>query len=114
MAPNSSAHSRESGNPEQHTHSPEALGPRFRGDERGVRKVPEPFPWQQALAIGLGVLRLSPEAFWKMTPREFAAALRGLYGDPAPPLDRVAFDALMARFPDGTAPHPSRRSATSS
>jgi uncharacterized phage protein (TIGR02216 family) len=59
-----------------------------------------PFPWVQALAIGLGVLRLSPEQFWRMTPREFAAALRGLYGDPAPPLDRATLDALATRFPD--------------
>jgi uncharacterized phage protein (TIGR02216 family) len=59
-----------------------------------------PFPWAQALAIGLGVLRLSPEQFWRMTPREFAAALRGLYGDAPPPLDRAAFEALHARFPD--------------
>lgn len=61
---------------------------------------PVPFPWERALAIGLGVLRLSPEEFWKMTPREFAAALRGLYGEPAMPLDRAALDALMLRFPD--------------
>ena len=60
----------------------------------------QPFPWTKALAIGLGQLRLSPEAFWRMTPREFAAALRGLYGDFAAPLDRAAFDALAARFPD--------------
>lgn len=59
----------------------------------------EPFPWPQALAVGLGVLRLSPEQFWRMTPREFAAALRGLYGD-ATPLDRATFDALRKRFPD--------------
>jgi uncharacterized phage protein (TIGR02216 family) len=62
--------------------------------------MPEPFPWARALAIGLGVLRLSPEQFWNMTPREFAAALRGLHGDPAAPLDRAALDALIARFPD--------------
>jgi uncharacterized phage protein (TIGR02216 family) len=64
------------------------------------RMKPEPFPWERALAIGLGVLRLPPEQFWKMTPREFAAALRGLYGEPTAPLDRVRFEALMARFPD--------------
>jgi uncharacterized phage protein (TIGR02216 family) len=34
-----------------------------------------------------------------MTPREFAAALRGLYGGTAP-LDRGTFEALAARFPD--------------
>ena len=60
----------------------------------------DPFPWPQALAIGLGVLRLPPEQFWRMTPREFAAAVRGLYGDFAAPLDRAAFDALAARFRD--------------
>ena len=59
-----------------------------------------PFPWKQALAIGLGVLRLPPEQFWKMTPREFAAALRGLYGEPQMPLDRKAFEALATRYPD--------------
>jgi uncharacterized phage protein (TIGR02216 family) len=59
-----------------------------------------PFPWDRALAVGLGVLRLSPEQFWRMTPRELAAALRGLYGEPAAPLDRAALDALLARFPD--------------
>ena len=62
--------------------------------------MPEPFPWARALAIGLGVLRLSPDEFWNMTPREFAAALHGLHGDPAAPLDRAALDALIARFPD--------------
>jgi len=59
-----------------------------------------PFPWKQALAIGLGVLRLPPEQFWKMTPREFAAALRGLYGDPQTPLDRKTLEKLAARYPD--------------
>ena len=70
---------------------------------------PQPFPWERALAIGLGVLRLSPEQFWKMTPREFAAALRGLYGEPAAPLDRATFDALVARFPDQEAERRSRK-----
>jgi uncharacterized phage protein (TIGR02216 family) len=35
-----------------------------------------------------------------MTPRELAAAMRGLFGEPAAPLDRAAFDDLMRRFPD--------------
>ena len=63
-----------------------------------------PFPWAQALAIGLGVLRFSPEQFWKMTPRELAAALRGLYGEQDAPLDRATLDALAARFPDRRGP----------
>jgi uncharacterized phage protein (TIGR02216 family) len=61
-----------------------------------------PFPWERAMAIGLGVLRLSPEQFWRMTPREFAAALAGLYGEPAAPIDRASFEALAARFPDSS------------
>jgi uncharacterized phage protein (TIGR02216 family) len=60
----------------------------------------QPFPWSQVLAIGLGVLRLPPEQFWRMTPREFAAALRGLYGETAAPMDRGSFEALARRFPD--------------
>ena len=59
-----------------------------------------PFPWEAAMRFGLGVLRLPPAEFWRMTPRELAAALRGLYGDAAAPLDRATFDALRARFPD--------------
>jgi len=59
-----------------------------------------PFPWKQALAVGLGVLRLSPEQFWKMTPREFAAALRGIYGEPQVPFERATLEALAARYPD--------------
>ena len=65
--------------------------------------MPSPFPWERAMAIGLGVLRLSPDQFWAMTPREFAAALRGLYGEPAAPIDRASFDALAKRFPDQSA-----------
>jgi uncharacterized phage protein (TIGR02216 family) len=61
---------------------------------------PQPFPWPQVLAIGLGVLRLPPEQFWHMTPREFAAAVRGLYGAPLAPIDRASFEALVRRFPD--------------
>ena len=61
---------------------------------------PPPFPWPQVLAIGLGVLRLPPEQFWRMTPREFAAALRGLNGERAVPIDRGSFEALARRFPD--------------
>lgn len=56
------------------------------------------------MAAGLGVLRLSPEAFWNMTPRELAAALRGIYVDVATPLDRAAFNALAAKFPDKSGP----------
>ena len=52
------------------------------------------------MAIGFGVLRLSSRDFWLLTPREFAAALHALYGDPAAPMDRAALESLAARFPD--------------
>ena len=32
------------------------------------------------MAMGLGVLRLAPTAFWAMTPRELQAACEGLFG----------------------------------
>ena len=35
------------------------------------------------MAAGFGLLGLAPAAFWAMTPRELAAALRGRFG-PAP------------------------------
>jgi len=61
-----------------------------------------PFPWAEALAIGLGVLRLSPRDFWAMTPVELARAIAGLNGGmPAAPMSRGSLDALIARFPDG-------------
>ncbi len=59
-----------------------------------------PFPWKQAIGFGLGVLRLSPEAFWRMTPRELACAIEALRGPQPAALDRSALSHLMARFPD--------------
>jgi uncharacterized phage protein (TIGR02216 family) len=32
------------------------------------------FPWDDFMRLGLGVLKLSPAAFWAATPREIAAA----------------------------------------
>lgn len=59
-----------------------------------------PFPWKQAIGFGLGVLRLSPDAFWRMTPRELACAIEVVSGPMPQPLDRTAMAELMARFPD--------------
>ncbi|MGA7311563.1 MAG: rcc01693 family protein [Pseudolabrys sp.] len=58
-----------------------------------------PFPWKQATGFGLGVLRLSPEQFWRMTPRELTCAIEAATGRSAP-LDRRAFTDLMKRYPD--------------
>ena len=63
---------------------------------------PRPFPWAEAMAIGLGVLRLSPREFWAMTPVELARAISGLTGGaPTTPMTSDSLAALMARFPDG-------------
>ena len=59
----------------------------------------QPFPWTQAIGFGLGVLKLSPEQFWRMTPRELALAVEALRGR-GTPLARARFDALMKRYPD--------------
>ncbi len=58
-----------------------------------------PFPWKQAIGFGLGVLKLSPEQFWRMTPRELAYAIAAVTGRAAP-LDREALTSLMTRYPD--------------
>lgn len=59
----------------------------------------QPFPWKQAIGFGLGVLRLAPEQFWRMTPRELACAIETVRGAGAA-LDRAGFDQLMKRYPD--------------
>jgi uncharacterized phage protein (TIGR02216 family) len=54
------------------------------------------------MAAGLGLLRLTPTAFWSMTPKELEAALRGLLGraHSDAPLARAALAQMMARYPD--------------
>ncbi|RJF74355.1 rcc01693 family protein [Rhodopseudomonas palustris] len=59
-----------------------------------------PFPWAEAMQFGLGTLRLSPDAFWRMTPRELASALIGARGGVVTPLSRGGLDDLMRRYPD--------------
>jgi uncharacterized phage protein (TIGR02216 family) len=59
-----------------------------------------PFPWDEAIGFGLGVLRLSPAAFWAMTPRELALAITAATGG-ATPLQRSDLTDLMTRYPDG-------------
>ena len=36
---------------------------------------PQPFPWDEVMALAFGVLRWPPETVWRATPRELAAAL---------------------------------------
>jgi uncharacterized phage protein (TIGR02216 family) len=69
-----------------------------------VDKNLKPFPWDEAIGFGLGVLRLSPQAFWAMTPRELALAIRAATSaatSAATPLQRGDLADLMKRYPDG-------------
>ena len=52
------------------------------------------------MAIGFGLLRLSPQAFWAMTPVEFERATRVLRPHRALPPRRGELVALMRDFPD--------------
>lgn len=59
-----------------------------------------PFPWDAAMRFGFGVLRLSPQSFWSMTPRELAHAIRGIKPGASVSISRGAMDELMKTFPD--------------
>jgi uncharacterized phage protein (TIGR02216 family) len=54
-------------------------------------------PWAALLEAGLGRLRLTPEAFWALTPFEIGLMLGG-GGERAMARDELS--RLMARFPD--------------
>ena len=59
------------------------------------------FPWDDALMLGLGVLRWSPKEFWRATPRELLAAWEGLNGGrPTEPAMSRDLQRLMKAFPD--------------
>ncbi|HEY4193852.1 MAG TPA: rcc01693 family protein [Mesorhizobium sp.] len=61
------------------------------------------FPWDDVMAIGFGLLRLSPGAFWAMTPIEFERAMSAVRPARASPPGRADLAALMRAFPDPTA-----------
>jgi uncharacterized phage protein (TIGR02216 family) len=63
------------------------------------------------MQFGFGVLHLSSEAFWRMTPRELAQAIIAVRGRAPAPIERGDFDALMKAFPDGPAVIASQRVA---
>ncbi len=54
------------------------------------------------MEAGLGGLRLPPQVFWAMTPRELEAALRGAFGAgrQASALSRAELAVLMDSYPD--------------
>ncbi len=53
--------------------------------------------WPALMSLGLGHLRLTPDTFWSMTPREFQAALAPRTANP---MTRAALDTLAAQHPD--------------
>ncbi len=62
-------------------------------------------PWESMMAIAFGALRLSPKAFWKMTPCEWQAGVRGWkesrgIGQETLAVGREELNALMLQFPD--------------
>jgi uncharacterized phage protein (TIGR02216 family) len=52
------------------------------------------------IGFALGTLRLAPDAFWKMTPRELALAIEAVTGRAGAPLGRAELAMLMMRYPD--------------
>ncbi|GGD93724.1 hypothetical protein GCM10011390_10590 [Aureimonas endophytica] len=68
--------------------------------EPGASGAAEPFPWDEAMSAAFGLLRLAPDAFWRMTPREFGRALAPFAVTHGEAPSRHAFETLLARFPD--------------
>ena len=60
----------------------------------------KPFPWDDVMQFGFGVLKLSSRDFWAMTPREMAFAMRAFAPSSNTPLSRSSFDELLTNFPD--------------
>ena len=70
-------------------------------DRRSAECEPDAFPWDDALTLSLGILRWSPDAFWRATPRELMAAWEGLHGGrKAGPALSGDLRRLMEAFPD--------------
>ena len=52
------------------------------------------------MALGLGLLRLDPQMFWRMTPKELKAAAAGVVLPVPPGLARTELEALIRQYPD--------------
>jgi len=60
------------------------------------------FPWDDAMTLGLGTLRLAPATFWRMTLPELAAAARAVRPGGQAAMRRNELRVLMERYPDRT------------
>jgi uncharacterized phage protein (TIGR02216 family) len=56
----------------------------------------ERFPWAYVMRLGLGVLQLSPDVFWRMTLKELMAAFQW----EARGLERARMEEMMEGWPD--------------
>ncbi len=54
--------------------------------------------WPGLMRAGLGQLRLTPDAFWRLTPIELRLMLG--QGPGTPPLTRARLEELAAAYPD--------------
>lgn len=54
--------------------------------------------WGRLMSVGVGAMRLAPEVFWSLSPREFSVMSEPHLG--TEPLGREGFEALSRRWPD--------------
>jgi uncharacterized phage protein (TIGR02216 family) len=59
----------------------------------------KPASWQELMAFAFGVLKLTPDVFWAMTPREFNAAAKPFLKTDST-VQRGTLAVLMQAFPD--------------
>ena len=59
----------------------------------------KPASWHELMAFAFGVLKLTPDTFWTMTPREFDAAASP-YLQIGQFTESGTLAALMREFPD--------------
>ncbi|MEL6284261.1 MAG: phage tail assembly chaperone [Pseudomonadota bacterium] len=55
--------------------------------------------WPRLMRLGVGVIGLSPDAFWRLSPREFLNLI-GADPDQDPPMSRAELMRLAELFPD--------------
>jgi uncharacterized phage protein (TIGR02216 family) len=62
-----------------------------------MNDVIQKFPWARFMQLGLGQLHLSPDQFWRSSPREIVSAFGS---PPKPKLLRQSLDTMMETYPD--------------
>ena len=60
------------------------------------------FDWDLLMRFGLGALGIAPRDFWRMTPGEFDAAVKGRVGafTDGAPMSSARLASLSERYPD--------------